>query len=508
MLPLTIYMDFLLTAVFAFALTLGMLGVRRIGYLHRARGYLSLANVSAGAGDGIIDGVPLLDAAVSINGHVIDALGRVEVHSTAASTILAYFREHSSLATEHFVDYLKGYVAESIVGDHFSALGHHVVLAANANQAGWDLLIDGEPFQVKSGTTAARHGVEHLLKKPDIPVITSPEAAQHLNLIDPHSAIAVHDIAAAKLEATTSGTLHSIDTVAHAGTAHFPIVTVAVSSYKEIMLLYRGNTEFGTALGHIVVDALGVGVGMAGGAKAGVLIGARAGLHGAAIGGFIGSVVGGVAGKIAASFAKEATLRRLCKVYRAKVSIAALMFQDYETRSRNHFLSSVVYAEKKTSRELGQLRKKSDGAKATCKLALSLADRKLIAASKRSPIGTRSDLASALTSFREGRAEAFIAFVRTVIDNGDEAMVRAVEQYILLNRHVQSELLESLIKHDGLLRSTDLSLKDLAASVLEDLAQKARELFSECNPLRSQIEYELRRLGKPVPALTVPDGSS
>jgi hypothetical protein len=76
-----------------------------------------------------------------------------------------------------FLDGLKGYVAESIVAEHFAALGHHVVLATVTNEPGWDLLIDAHPFQVKAGETAAQAAHHALALHPDIPIISARSSA-------------------------------------------------------------------------------------------------------------------------------------------------------------------------------------------------------------------------------------------------------------------------------------------------------------------------------------------
>lgn len=44
---------------------------------------------------------------------------------------------------------LQGYVAERMIGSELQARGHDVEFPATSNQAGYDLLVDGEPFQVK-----------------------------------------------------------------------------------------------------------------------------------------------------------------------------------------------------------------------------------------------------------------------------------------------------------------------------------------------------------------------
>lgn len=44
---------------------------------------------------------------------------------------------------------LQGYVAEQIAAHHLIAQGHDVLFPETASNPGWDLMVDGHPFQVK-----------------------------------------------------------------------------------------------------------------------------------------------------------------------------------------------------------------------------------------------------------------------------------------------------------------------------------------------------------------------
>ncbi len=44
---------------------------------------------------------------------------------------------------------LQGYVAEQIEAHHLIAQGHDVLFPDTANNPGWDLKVDGHPFQIK-----------------------------------------------------------------------------------------------------------------------------------------------------------------------------------------------------------------------------------------------------------------------------------------------------------------------------------------------------------------------
>lgn len=76
------------------------------------------------------------------------------------------------------VSQLKGYVAEQAVAAQLTAAGHTVSLPETANQPGWDLLVDGQPFQVKFHATL--EGLKEHFERYDYPVIANAELASQI----------------------------------------------------------------------------------------------------------------------------------------------------------------------------------------------------------------------------------------------------------------------------------------------------------------------------------------
>lgn len=72
---------------------------------------------------------------------------------------------------------LRGYVAEHLVMGQLIADGHDVSLPPAANQPGYDLLVNGQPVQVKCGENPDLLR-EHFATYPDIPVIANVELAK------------------------------------------------------------------------------------------------------------------------------------------------------------------------------------------------------------------------------------------------------------------------------------------------------------------------------------------
>ena len=56
-------------------------------------------------------------------------------------------------------------------------------------------------------------------------------------------------------------------------TGHVPVITIALSSFREYQLLAAGKTNVIVSLHNISLDAIGTGGGALAGAKAGALIG-------------------------------------------------------------------------------------------------------------------------------------------------------------------------------------------------------------------------------------------
>ena len=78
---------------------------------------------------------------------------------------------------------------------------------------------------------------------------------------------------------------------------HFPIITLAISSYRELNLLSDEKTNIINSLKNTALDITGTAGGGAIGAKAGAAIGGIGGPLGAVIGAGIGGIIGALAGR-------------------------------------------------------------------------------------------------------------------------------------------------------------------------------------------------------------------
>ncbi len=102
------------------------------------------------------------------------------------------------------------------------------------------------------------------------------------------------------------GVLHGASAGEHIGffaDAHFPVVTVLFSGYREFKLLTDDKTTFLRAATHVAVDGAAVAGGGLLGAKAGAIAGS---FFAPGIGTIIGGIVGGIGGSVAGKFGATA----------------------------------------------------------------------------------------------------------------------------------------------------------------------------------------------------------
>ena len=160
-----------------------------------------------------------------------------------------------------------------------------------SNNPGWDILIDGQPFQVKNLADPA--GVnEHLERYPDIPVYVNEELATYF---EGNPQVYVSSISREEvLEATTS-TLNHADNLLD---FEIPWITVGVSSLSNVKRLWSDDVTMNQAILNVASDTTSrVALG-AFGQKTGILVGTllfgpAGGITGAVFGAFVGASQGG-----------------------------------------------------------------------------------------------------------------------------------------------------------------------------------------------------------------------
>lgn len=224
---------------------------------------------------------------------------------------------------------LRGYVSEQLVAARLTEVGHVVSFPETSNNAGFDLLVDGVPFQVKC--LQSLDGLrEHFSKYPDMPVYANAELAE---------AVVNSGAAWAKLVFYVNGFDREIadlimTTSMEAGEAlgelNVPYFAMAVSSARNLHRVWRGRMPLSDLPFSVVMDASVKGGLSALGALSGKAIGLLAfGPAGALV---LGGV-GGVGALVGAGWTSEQASRLLSSEWFADLDASTESFRDAVLRT-------------------------------------------------------------------------------------------------------------------------------------------------------------------------------
>jgi hypothetical protein len=143
---------------------------------------------------------------------------------------------------------LQGYVAERMIGSELQARGHDVEFPSTSNQAGYDLLVDGEPFQVKNLVNP--QGVsQHLERYPDIPVYVNEELGKYF---EGNSQVYITSVSHEEVITSTKQTLdHAVDLTDF----EIPYITFIVYTASNTKRVWRNDLAIEQAVMNILVDS-------------------------------------------------------------------------------------------------------------------------------------------------------------------------------------------------------------------------------------------------------------
>lgn len=137
---------------------------------------------------------------------------------------------------------------------------------------------------------------------------------------------------------------------------HIPVMTIAMSSFREFQLLTKNKTDAISSLKNIGLDAAGSGVGALAGAKAGAIAGSFFTPVGTVIGGILGTIAGAIGGRMISNEVKQAPLKnaisnyqsnyeRMNKETEAKSKKTLANIHDFTVKRRNEFKNEKVLSE-------------------------------------------------------------------------------------------------------------------------------------------------------------------
>ncbi|WP_431026928.1 hypothetical protein [Lysinibacillus sp. LZ02] len=142
---------------------------------------------------------------------------------------------------------LQGYVAERMIAQELVAAGHDVQFPHTSNQAGWDLLVDGQPFQVKC---AASKSVveEHFEKYPDTPVYVNAELGKYY---EENPLVFTSSVTREQVIADTKTTLYYADDLLD---FQIPWIAAGVSAFYNTKRIRNEGIMLSTAARNVVAD--------------------------------------------------------------------------------------------------------------------------------------------------------------------------------------------------------------------------------------------------------------
>lgn len=258
-----------------------------------------------------------------------------------------YFDVLNTGGADGWMTRFEGYVMEMHSVDVLEGMGYKVELPDTANQEGWDVLLDGEPWQIKGGQSP-KVIAAHFEKYPDIPVVTNADLGAYYEGYD--NVMVLDDVSAEAIHEMAEGSLNAVDQLDSTMGVGIPVVSLIMSSFREVKLHSQKKTDLGSSVKNIGLDAAGVGGGGFAGAQTGAFIGAIGGPAGAAVGGLIGGVVGAVGGKLGTNAVKEMAMKEAFNDYENKINKG----QDLLDREQNKEQSALKEMVTGVNRDLNE----------------------------------------------------------------------------------------------------------------------------------------------------------
>lgn len=151
-------------------------------------------------------------------------------------------RAMSELKQEYIERNLIGYVAEMVVSTRLQQ--YDVSFPDTSNNPGFDLLVDGNPFQVKcyrDSDTALQALDEHFEKYPDIPVYVNSEVMPAVTESNETWADSVFGVEGFDYETTNEILTQSLDAGAALSNTQIPIFAISCSLARNVHRWWKGS---------------------------------------------------------------------------------------------------------------------------------------------------------------------------------------------------------------------------------------------------------------------------
>lgn len=188
--------------------------------------------------------------------HVANLSGRLEFGEFANVFLTA-----DGVSLQGSLSRLEGYVAEHAVAAQLTAAGHQVDFPGSSNNAGWDLLVDGQPFQVKFREDVA--GIKEHFDQFDFPVIANIELAGRIPEEFADRVFFLEGLGNETVAAVTERSLAAGDALMD---PNIPALAFLVSVSRGAINVHRGRATPLQAVEQVMMDGtVRVGLATAGG---------------------------------------------------------------------------------------------------------------------------------------------------------------------------------------------------------------------------------------------------
>lgn len=499
--------------------------------------------LAAGAADALLGSLDELRAFLAIDPTVVAAMDFWLNEDLASfnnlQAVVAAAQEMGPEAYANWFTTLQGYVGELVAADVLREQGFDVAFPDTPNNPGWDLLINGQPFNVKVGTST-QHILEHFERYPDIPVITSTELAERLPEELQGQVLALDELDHDAIAGLTQRTLEGVAEFDFAPS--FPVVTALVSAWREVRLLWEGKTDGATSLKNLGLDILGTGGGGFLGAKLGAALGTLVSPGaGTLAGALLFGVLGSMTGRSITNGLKEAAYRQAVEAYEKARKEAQGRLEEAHRAAVRDVQDQVRQAQLQLRRELDEIERARRGGLLAAKgeweervtdfvsrlpqLLLDLErvlgerERAVLAGLPRSPLLVRlffpkeQDIRYRAVQlwFAARRAELRAAARRmaSLRDRPAEEALREVQEYLAdkvwdfpplieavraVTEEYQRTLVRCSLERALAEREARAACAERAAQVQRYMANRLEALRQECQGIQDQLRALLRRV--------------
>ena len=205
----------------------------------------------------------VLYSAAAIDPTVIAAADFSRISEIDGPLAFSRFAEElmngTSGAVQGGVNHLKGYVAERAIAGQLSAAGHAVSFPDASNSPAWDIMVDGQPFQVKFHEGLS--GIQDHFERYEYPVYANTELA---GTIPDEFADRVFFVDGVSNELVSDVTEHSLDAADGMLDTNIPAFAFLISTTRGTIAYRAGSISGQQAVEHVLLDG-SVRVGLAAG---------------------------------------------------------------------------------------------------------------------------------------------------------------------------------------------------------------------------------------------------